>query len=118
VHAVEFSHPFGEANRIFKRIFSRSVAGSGASETVVQNGYAPTAPFKGVWGPVYRMLADVGEPRRSRWQLSMGQSGQPGSRHYHDLLDDWVHGRSNPAYLDDRDVHAAGGAKRLQLVPD
>ena len=44
-----------------------------------QNGYLATAPFKGVWGPVYRMLADLGDPRRSRWQLTTGQSGHPGS---------------------------------------
>lgn len=118
VHGVEFAHPFADANPLFHRIFSRSVEAGGASETVVQNGYPPTEPFKGVWGPVYRMLADVWEPRRSRWLVSTGQSGQPGSPHYDDMIESWLHGRSNPAYLDERDVHAAGRAKRLQLVPE
>jgi hypothetical protein len=34
------------------------------------------------------------------------------------MIESWLHGRSNPAYLDERDVHAAGRAKRLQLVPE
>ena len=118
VHGVEFAHPFAEANPLFARIFSRSVVAGGASETVVQNGYPPSEPYKGVWGPVYRMLADLGEPRRSRWLVSTGQSGQPGSPHFDDMIELWVSGRTCPAYLDARDVHAAGRAKRLELVPE
>ena len=98
VHGVEFSHPFGQANPLFRRIFNRSVEAGGASETVTQNGYLATAPFTGVWGPVYRMLADLGDPARSRWQLTTGQSGHPGSRHYDDLLEGWRDGRTNPVY--------------------
>jgi penicillin G amidase len=118
VHGIDFSHPFGEANELFRRIFSRSVQAGGGSETIVQNGYAPTAPFRGVWGPVYRMLADLGEPRRSRWQGSTGQSGQPGSRHYDDLMSDWLDGRSNAVYLDERELRAVGNARTLRLEPE
>jgi penicillin amidase len=118
VHGVDFSHPFGEGNDVFRRIFCRSVEAGGASETVVQNGYAATEPFRGIWGPVYRMLADVGEPNRSRWQASTGQSGQPGSPHYDDLISGWLSGRSNPAYLDERELRAAGHARHLRLEPD
>jgi penicillin G amidase len=118
VHGVEFAHPFGSANDVFRRIFNRHVEAGGASETVTQNGYLPTEPFAGIWGPVYRMLADLGDPRRSRWQLTTGQSGHPGSRHYDDMIDGWLHGRTNPAYLDDREIVAAGGAKHLRLDPD
>ena len=75
MHGVEFMHPFGAANPLFRRIFNRKVEAGGASETVTQNGYLPTEPFKGVWGPVYRMVADLGDPARSRWQLTTGQSG-------------------------------------------
>jgi penicillin amidase len=118
VHGVEFSHPFGRANALFRLIFNREVEAGGGSETVTQNGYAPTQPFKGIWGPVYRMLADVGDPTRSRWQLSTGQSGQPGSKHYDDRIPGWLHGQTNPAYLEDRQIRAAGRAKQLRLEPD
>jgi acyl-homoserine lactone acylase PvdQ len=64
------------------------------------------------------MLADVGTPGRSRWQAGTGQSGQPGSAHYDDLIPGWRAGRSNPVYLDDRELRTAGGAKQLRIVPE
>jgi penicillin amidase len=118
VHGVEFAHPFGAANPLFRRIFNRFVATGGASETVTQNGYLATDPFRGVWGPVYRMIADLGDRRRSRWQLTTGQSGHPGSRHYDDLLEGWRDGRTNPCYVDEHELRAAGGARHLRLDPD
>jgi penicillin G amidase len=117
VHTVEFSHPFGQANALFRWIFNRSVQAGGASETVTQNGYLATEPFKGVWGPVYRMLADLGDPASSRWQLTTGQSGQPGSAHYDDMIEGWRTGKTNPVYLEEHEVRAAGGAKRLRIDP-
>jgi penicillin G amidase len=118
VHGVEFAHPFGAANPVFRRIFNRSVETGGASETVTQNGYLATDPFKGVWGPVYRMVADLGDRRRSRWQLTTGQSGHPGSRHYDDMIEGWRDGHTNPVYFDEHELRAAGGARQLRLDPD
>jgi penicillin amidase len=118
VHAAEFMHPFGAANPVFRRIFNRSVEVGGASETVTQNGYLATEPFKAVWGPVYRMIADLGDPSRSRWQVTTGQSGHPGSPHYDDMIDGWRTGRTNPAYLEEHEVRAAGGARHLRLDHD
>jgi len=118
VHGVRFSHPFSEANQLFERIFSRHVETGGASETVLQNGYSALEPFTGVWGPVYRMLADLGDPGRSRWQLSTGQSGQPGSSHYDDMIDAWNTGRTNPVYADEHELRAAGRSRQLRLEPE
>jgi penicillin G amidase len=118
VHGVEFSHPFGRANAVFERIFNRRAETGGAGETVLQSGYEPLQPFTGTWGPVYRMLADIGDPARSRWQSSTGQSGQPGSRHYDDRIADWRDGRTNPAYLDEHELRASGRLKQLRLEPE
>jgi penicillin amidase len=117
VHNVEFAHPFGSANPLFRKIFNRSVEAGGASETVTQIGYLATEPFKGVWGPVYRMVADLGAPAHSRWQLTTGQSGHPGSAHYDDMIEGWRTGRTNPVYHEEHEVRAAGGAKRLRIDP-
>jgi len=43
---------------------------------------------------LHRLLADLGSPDRSRWQHMTGQSGQPSSPHYDDLLEDWHAGLS------------------------
>jgi penicillin G amidase len=118
VHGIRFSHPFSQANQLFERIFGRRVETGGASETVLQNGYAALEPFTGVWGPVYRMLADLGDPGRSRWQLSTGQSGQPGSSHYDDMIDAWNAGRTNPVYVDEHELRAAGRSRQLRLEPE
>jgi penicillin G amidase len=118
VHGLDFEHPFGTANPLFRRIFDRSIEAGGASETVVQSGYVPTAPFRGAWTATYRMLADVGDPARSRWQSTTGQSGQPGSTHYDDLMGGWWSGRANPVYADEREVRAAGRARHLRLEPE
>jgi penicillin amidase len=118
VHGVAFQHPFGSGNAILRRIFNRYVRAGGASETVTQTGYLPMRPYQGVWGPVYRMLADVGEPRNSRWQITTGQSGQPGSRHYDDMLDGWLEGTTNPVYTDEHEIRSAGRARHLRLDPD
>jgi penicillin amidase len=118
VHETQFTHPFGNANDLFRRIFNRSARAGGGSETVTQTGYLPTDPFKGAWGPVYRMIADLGDPGNARWQVTTGQSGQPGSKHYDDQLDNWLNGRTNPVYLDEQQARAAGGASLLRLIPD
>src|SRR3712207_6985072 len=56
--------------------------------TLFRSGYvAHSGDYTGVWGPSFRLLADVGDATRSRWQHMTGQSGHPGSRHYDDLLE-------------------------------
>jgi hypothetical protein len=34
------------------------------------------------------------------------------------MITGWLNGRTNPAYLDEREIVAAGGAKHLRLDPD
>jgi penicillin G amidase len=99
VHGLKFAHPLGEgesrASKLLDRLLSRRVAAGGGQETVAQVGFVPhEGNYTGRWAPSYRLLADLGDPERSRWQHMTGQSGHPGSPHYDDLLDDWHAGRS------------------------
>jgi penicillin amidase len=96
VHRLDFPHPLGTANPLFARIFSRSLEAGGGQETVSQIAHDPNDPFKAVWAPCWRMVADPGAPERSRWQAFTGQSGHPGSSHYDDLQVDWLQGRTQP----------------------
>ena len=100
VHGVRFLHPLGEGHgaipRVLDRVLSRRVAAGGGQETVCANGFvAHGGDYTGVWGPSYRLLADAGDPTRSRWQHMTGQSGHPGSPHYDDLIDGWLAGSTN-----------------------
>jgi penicillin amidase len=104
VHRVRFAHALAEgdstAGRVLDRLLSRRRAAGGGHETVNAIGFiAHGGDFTGVYGPTYRLLADLGDPDASRWQHMSGQSGHPGSRHYDDLIDDWIAGRTNPVAL-------------------
>lgn len=101
VHGIRFVHPMGEgtshASKLLDRVLSRRRPAGGAPETVNCVGFvAHGGDYTGKWGASFRLLADVGDPEGSRWQHMTGQSGHPGSKHYDDLLDDWLAVRSNP----------------------
>ncbi len=100
VHGVRFAHVLGEGNgaipRVLDRVLSRRVPAGGSQETVCANGFiAHGGDYTGVWGPSFRLLADAADPTQSRWQHMTGQSGHPGSPHYDDLIEPWLHGATN-----------------------
>jgi penicillin amidase len=96
VHEMEFPHALGDANPLFKRLLNRRLRAGGAQETVCQIAYDPNDPYRAVWAPSWRMVADPADPGRSRWQMFTGQSGHPASPHYDDLQVDWLEGRTQP----------------------
>jgi penicillin amidase len=110
VHEMEFPHPLGEANGILRRILNRRLKAGGAQETVSQIAYDPNDPYRAVWAPSWRMVADPAAPERSRWQMFTGQSGHPGSPHYDDLQPDWLEGRTQP-------MAGEGPWRELELTP-
>ena len=101
LHPIYFAHSIGSGasvpSRALDRLLSRRRPAPGGYETVNAIGFVPyDGSFTGVYGPTYRLLADVGNPDASRWQHMTGQSGHPGSEHYDDLLDAWMAGQTNP----------------------
>lgn len=109
-HEMEFPHPLGDANALLRRLLNRRLRAGGAQETVSQIAYDPNDPYKAVWAPSWRMVADPTAPERSRWQMFTGQSGHPASRHYDDLQTDWLRGRTQP-------MAGEGPWRELELVP-
>jgi penicillin amidase len=110
VHEMEFPHPLGEANPLLRRLLNRRLRAGGAQETVSQIAYDPNDPYKAVWAPSWRMVADPTAPQRSRWQMFTGQSGHPASPHYDDLQADWLEGRTQP-------MAGEGPWSELELIP-
>ena len=110
VHEMEFPHPLGEANPLLRRLLNRRLEAGGAQETVCQIAYDPNDPYRAVWAPSWRMVADPSAPERSRWQLFTGQSGHPASPHYDDLQSGWLAGRTQP-------MAGEGPWKELNLLP-
>lgn len=110
VHALEFPHALGQANPVLHRLLNRQVRAGGAQETVCQIAYDPNDPYRAVWAPSWRMVADPTDPDRSRWQMFSGESGHPASPHYADLQSRWAAGETQP-------MCGEGPWRVLQLTP-
>jgi penicillin amidase len=110
VHALEFPHVLGAAGPVFATIFNRTLEVGGAQETVAQVGWDPNNPYKAIWAPAWRMVADPSDPDRSRWQTFTGASGHVASPHYDDLQPRWQRGEMQP-------MKGEGPWDTLELVP-
>jgi penicillin amidase len=110
VHAMEFPHALGQANPVLHRLLNRQVRAGGAQETVCQIAYDPNDPYRAVWAPSWRMVADPTDPDRSRWQMFSGESGHPASPHYADLQARWAAGETQA-------MCGEGPWRVLQLTP-
>jgi penicillin amidase len=83
----------------------------GDGNTVLASGGAT-----GASGASYREIFDVADWDRSVMTNAPGESGDPESRHYRDLLDDWIAGRYHPAPFSRKAVEAAT-EERIVLEP-
>ena len=110
LHQMEFSHPLGAANPVLRRLLNRRLRTGGAQETVCQIAYDANDPYRAVWAPSWRMVADPADPERSRWQAFTGESGHPASPHYDDLQQRWLDGEMQP-------MAGEGPWRRLTLEP-
>jgi len=63
-----------------------------------------------------RVIVDLGDLDRALIVHAPGQSGVPFSRHYSDLVDDWIAGRYVLLPFSDRAADAAA-TERLTLTP-
>jgi penicillin G amidase len=88
---------------------------SGDGDVVQATGMADGS-FDQVSGASYREIFDLADWDRSVGINVPGQSGQPGSKHYDDLLPLWSNGRYFPLNYSKAAVDAAT-TDVLQLVP-
>jgi penicillin amidase len=68
--------------------------------------------------PSYRLTIEMAPARldAARIVISTGQGGNPGGRHYSDLIDDWIAGRTAPLPFT-RDAVEARASTRLLIEP-
>jgi penicillin G amidase len=88
-------HAFGSKPPL-DRIWNRGpIAFGGDATTIPQGSVAFDAPLGNAIGiPNLRAVIDVGNWEASRWVLAGGQSGNPLSPHYDDMIDRWLRGDS------------------------
>lgn len=97
VHQIEFAHLFGRG-RFLRAVFNRGQYPIGGDEqTVWMTASDLQLPFGLVrTSATYRQVLDVGDWDRSTAVLATGQSGQPTSPHYADMIDLWREGDQHP----------------------
>ncbi len=115
VRPFQLRHPLGGANPVLGWLLhAPTLQGRGGPETVFKNQFlrSDRADMHPSFGPVLRMVIDLGDPRAATFALAGGQSGWPGSAHYADLLEDWMEGEMHPLTPDASAVTAV-----VRLLP-
>jgi penicillin amidase len=98
LHTSVFAHPLVSAYDL------PSMERDGGHETV------------NATGSVYRLVTDFSDLDNSQFTLAPGQSGQPGSPHYSDLLERWTNGDFFPLHYT-REAVQKNARNRLSLSP-
>ncbi|HWB95816.1 MAG TPA: penicillin acylase family protein, partial [Bryobacteraceae bacterium] len=108
LHQIYFRHPLDQA------AFNRGpISRPGDGNTV----NATSGPgFQQTNGASYRQILDLADWDRSVMTNVPGESGDPTSPHYSDLLEDWASGRYHPLPFTRQAVEAAA-VERIRLIP-
>jgi penicillin amidase len=115
LHRVMFRHPVDQSPGAAALFDRGPIPRSGDGDVVQATGMADGS-FDQVSGASYREIFDLADWDRSVGINVPGQSGQPGSKHYDDLLPLWSNGRYFPLTYSKAAVDAAT-TDVLQLVP-
>ncbi len=118
LHTVTFSHPLGQV-RPLGRLFSRGpIPVDGDMNTVKHASYDPASPYRASLAVVsYRQIIDLSDFKNSISMGTTGQSGQPGSGHYDDMVEPWLNVEYHPMLFERPDVLEAAEST-LVLRPE
>jgi penicillin amidase len=113
LHVAQFTHQLS-ANAKLRPLLDLGSVERGGDGNTVNN--TSGRGFQQNHGASFREILDLGDWDRSVATSVPGQSGQPGSRHYGDLLPMWADGRYFPLLYSKPKVEAMA-KQRLMLEP-
>ncbi len=96
LHRVSFSHPLGGVVPAAKALFDRGPVARPGDGTTVDATYFGGSSFDQLAGASYREIFDLSDWDKAVGVNVPGQSGQPASPHYDDLLPLWLRGEYFP----------------------
>ena len=101
LHQLTLAHTLGRATPLDK-LFNRGPYPLGGDHNTVwaSGANAFDLDSNNVVGPPFRLIADLSDWNQTLGVLAPGQSGQVGSPHYSDQVEDWLHGRYHPMPFD------------------
>ncbi len=94
-HRARFSHPVAGRIPLLRDLLDREIATGGGPTTVNRGSVrfrSERHPFRHVHGAGYRAIYNLDDLEKSRFIQAVGQSGNPFSRHYDDLMELWRDG--------------------------
>jgi len=118
LHRARFDHRIFSQVPLVGSYGSMSIPTGGGDNTVGRGMIAGNGddPYAHIHGAGYKAVYDLGDLANSRFMIPAGQSGNPFSGHYADLLEPWRDGNYF-RIAGDRESLAAAGLPRLALVP-
>lgn len=96
LHRVSFIHPLGGVSPAAAALFDRGPSPRPGDGTTVDATAFGGSSFDQLAGASYREIFDLSDWDNAVGINVPGQSGQPGSLHYDDLLPLWLHGQYFP----------------------
>lgn len=116
LHTTHFRHPLASAGSVYERAFCLGPMPR-AGDAYTPNAATHDDNFLQSAGASYRQIFDLADWDRGMATSTPGQSGQPGSPHYADLLPLWAEDQYFPLPYSRSSVTAAM-LHRLELVPE
>nr|QEO74631.1 hypothetical protein [uncultured bacterium] len=92
-HRAHYRHPLASSSDLRRLLDAGPYPVSGADDTVWRGDAEG-----GAAGTIFRLIVDFADFERSVWSFPLGNSGNPGSRHYRDQAEFWVSGRYHPMW--------------------
>jgi len=100
-HRARFDNPVLGRLPVVGKLANLEIETDGGDATVNRGAMRvndPATPFAHVHGPGFRAVYDLHDLKKSRFAIATGQSGNPLSFHYRDLMEDWRDGRTVRIY--------------------
>jgi len=117
VRELVLEHPLGEVGPLGRVFDLRPASIGGDTQTVTQAAALPLDPLGPASAiPSLRAAIPLGDPEGARFALPGGQSGNPCSPHYDDMLEPWRTGTGVPIPWSEESVRRAA-VEALDLVP-
>nr|BBH88837.1 peptidase S45 [Thermosporothrix sp. COM3] len=116
VHKLTFKHILGK-HPLLVKLFNRGpypIGGDG--DTINMGATLPDRPEEVISVSTYRMIVDLGNLEQSLSSHAPGQSGLPNSKHFDDLIQQWLQVGHHPM-LYERDTITAHAEGVLYLHP-
>ena len=113
-HEVTWRHNLGRDPALTETLNLPPIEMLG-DRTTVWNAGTPVGAT-GMHGVTYRQILDLGDLNAARICIPPGNSGQPGSPHYDDHVEDWLNVRYHPLFVEWDDIMANAEAE-LRLTP-